>query len=131
MDKQNVVDHIRRKHSSFISVYSGTSTFCRTSTYQLLIMNQSVLVTSSSNILQAGTKSLSFFPNASGLYYATVIIHLWNVSTTMQHLAYLTLVKTTTIRFTIQKIPSIQQYATYKTAKSGALNTKMTNLMFV
>lgn len=135
LDKQNVIDHIKLKHLSFISVYSWTSTFCKTSTCyttadktgslffillernpfsrfktinivllqfmkqttNTLIMKQSVLMTSSSNILQASTKQVVM---NNGLYYARVIVQCFNSNVTP---GLPNTTKSTYIRFTIQK----------------------------
>lgn len=74
-------------------------------------------MTSSSNILQASTKQVVM---NNGLYYARVIVQCFNSNVTP---GLPNTTKSTYIRIHNSKtIPSIQQYATYMTAKRGALN---------
>lgn len=66
-------------------------------TTNTLIMKQSVLMTSSSNILQASTKQVVM---NNGLYYARVIVQCFNSNVTP---GLPNTTKSTYIRFTIQK----------------------------
>lgn len=82
-----------------------------------LIMKQSVLMTSSSNILQASTKQVVM---NNGLYYARVIVQCFNYNVTP---CLPNTTKSTYIRFTIQKqfLRSNNMLLTWR-QKRGALN---------